>query len=343
MRCPIDRKCLQWARKYMGYCVCSTRDGFSMGLGMLSVISWGVAEIPQIITNFKHKSAKGISLAFLFTWIVGDFLNLFGCMLEPTTLPTQYYMAVLYLATTIILTAQAIYYGYIYPRFKSNKRSCEAMQAGAVDRKRDQNHAIDAEKVDNAERCEVTPSSPIPLPANSRYSLREDLYFMSARSLSVSSTPTLGSFPAQKTPTADVENHWFREPLLDEVRFSQSAPPPKMKTMLCVVFLMTFLIGSFNRQLEESRKNNMIYKNPTGGIVYQVGRRLLQATIVSGQETLTAKSGGIGSYLGWGMTVIYLGGRLPQIFLNIRKGNAEGLNPLMFVFAILGNTTYVAR
>lgn len=26
----------------------------------------------------------------------------------------------------------------------------------------------------------------------------------------------------------------------------------------------------------------------------------------------------IGSYLGWGMAIIYMGGRLPQIFLNVR-------------------------
>ncbi|KAJ0737936.1 hypothetical protein HanPSC8_Chr06g0250221 [Helianthus annuus] len=46
-------------------------------------------------------------------------------------------------------------------------------------------------------------------------------------------------------------------------------------------------------------------------------------------------STGIGTYLGWGMAAIYMGGRLPQIFLN-------GLNPLMFIFALVGNSTYVA-
>ncbi|BBH07053.1 PQ-loop repeat family protein / transmembrane family protein [Prunus dulcis] len=30
------------------------------------------------------------------------------------------------------------------------------------------------------------------------------------------------------------------------------------------------------------------------------------------------------------------------VVLRIRKGNVEGLNPLMFVFAVLGNATYVA-
>jgi uncharacterized protein with PQ loop repeat len=43
----------------------------ALTLGLLSVISWGVAEVPQIITNYKHKSTEGLSLAFLMTWIVG--------------------------------------------------------------------------------------------------------------------------------------------------------------------------------------------------------------------------------------------------------------------------------
>ncbi|KAI3444218.1 hypothetical protein Pfo_000883 [Paulownia fortunei] len=329
--CPVDQHCSQWARRYMGYCLCSTRDGISLALGLVSVMSWVVAEIPQIITNYKKKSAEGLSIVFLLTWIVGDFLNLFGCILEPTTLPTQYYMAVLYTVTTLILATQTLYYGQIYPRLKSNKRRQEHI------------YGVDTEKVNNVERWGVAPSSPIPVASSSPNS-SEELYFMSARSLSVSHTPAAGSLLAPRTPTSDVERHWLKEPLLGEVRSTQSAPPPKIKTMLCVVSFMTFFLGSCNHQLAESRKNNTIFTSPTGGIVLRVGRQLFEAKVTRGsaQENLAVESSGIGSFLGWGMTAIYLGGRLPQICLNIRRGNAEGLNPLMFVFAILGNTTYVA-
>ncbi|KAL0360733.1 UNVERIFIED_CONTAM: hypothetical protein Sradi_3757800 [Sesamum radiatum] len=40
-----------------------------------------------------------------------------------------------------------------------------------------------------------------------------------------------------------------------------------------------------------------------------------------------------GEWLGWLMAAIYMGGRIPQIWLN-------GLNPLMFVFALVANATY---
>lgn len=59
----------------MKYCLCGTKDGVSLTLGMISVISWGVAEIPQIVTNYREKSSDGLSLAFLLTWILGYFFS----------------------------------------------------------------------------------------------------------------------------------------------------------------------------------------------------------------------------------------------------------------------------
>lgn len=69
--CPGDKHCSEWARQYIKYCLCDVRDGVSLALGLVSVISWGVAEIPQIITNYRKKSTEGLSIAFLMTWIVG--------------------------------------------------------------------------------------------------------------------------------------------------------------------------------------------------------------------------------------------------------------------------------
>lgn len=49
----------------------SFRDGLSLSLGIISVISWGVAEIPQIMTNYSEKSTEGLSITFLTTWMIG--------------------------------------------------------------------------------------------------------------------------------------------------------------------------------------------------------------------------------------------------------------------------------
>jgi hypothetical protein len=43
----------------------------SITLGVISVIVWMIAEIPQLITNYREKSAHGLSVTFLLTWIIG--------------------------------------------------------------------------------------------------------------------------------------------------------------------------------------------------------------------------------------------------------------------------------
>ncbi|KAJ6420010.1 hypothetical protein OIU84_030017, partial [Salix udensis] len=92
--CVKEQKpCARWVQKYFKDCLCNLRDEFSFSFGLVSLVCWGVAEIPQIITNFRTKSSHGVSLAFLLTWVAGDIFNLVGCLLEPATLPTQYYTA----------------------------------------------------------------------------------------------------------------------------------------------------------------------------------------------------------------------------------------------------------
>ncbi|XP_051138952.1 uncharacterized protein LOC127256795 [Andrographis paniculata] len=336
MRCPSETRCSEWAIKYLGLCICNTRDVLVYALGFISVICWSVAEIPQVVTNYKKKSAESLSFWFLLTWIVGDLFNLFGCLLEPATLSTQYYMALLYTITTVTLAAQVVYYEHIYPRFKSKKKHQEPKEV--VEKTIETSHGVDVQDDNNITRKAVVRSSPIPFPACS--SDHNDLYFMSARSLSVSRTPTLGSFPASKTPTGDGENNLCKEPLLENTRPTQSAPS-NIKTTLCVVSLMTFFLGGCDYKVATSNKNYMISNVSTKGVVLQVRRKLLERTRTSAHKVVTAESRGFGSILGWGMTVIYLGGRFPQIRLNIKRGSAEGLNPLMFVFALLGNLTYM--
>ena len=48
-----------------------------------------------------------------------------------------------------------------------------------------------------------------------------------------------------------------------------------------------------------------------------------------------------GQVFGYICTVFYLGSRLPQMILNFRRKTCEGLSLLFFLFACLGNVTYV--
>lgn len=48
-----------------------------------------------------------------------------------------------------------------------------------------------------------------------------------------------------------------------------------------------------------------------------------------------------GQIFGWFCAVLYLGSRLPQLLLNWRRKSTEGVSMLFFLFACLGNLTYV--
>jgi len=49
----------------------------------------------------------------------------------------------------------------------------------------------------------------------------------------------------------------------------------------------------------------------------------------------------LGQVFGYICAVLYLGSRLPQLLLNYRRKSTEGLNALFFLFACIGNLTYV--
>ncbi|KAL9247099.1 hypothetical protein vseg_020565 [Gypsophila vaccaria] len=352
--CPAQ--CRAWGPTWVGLCVCSTKEGVSLVLGFISVLSWGVAEIPQIVTNFNSKSTEGLSFAFLLTWIIGDFFNLFGCLLEPATLPTQFYMALLYTVTTLTLTLQSVYYGYIYPRLKSDRHFLKDGKPIQSHSEAPGLHGPDGSysgdllrygqlPVSSMTQSSTTMSSPIPLPSLPRsHSADQDSYYMSARSLTTSHTPTRSSFLTPRTfhMLADVEDS-VDAPLLGGSLPNEALHPSKTKNLRCVVSALTLIVGSlgtFSLTSSKVKRHGLVFDVPNTGVARHESRKLLQVN-----HMILSDVGGhatIGTYLGWAMAAIYMGGRLPQICLNMRRGNVDGLNPLMFIFALLGNTTYVA-
>lgn len=96
--CPATRQCAEWARIYLKYCLCSQKEGAALALGLISVVSWGIAEVPQIITNYRQKSTEGLSVAFLMTWIVGYAISDVFCSLEWNRMHLYYFTCLLLLA-----------------------------------------------------------------------------------------------------------------------------------------------------------------------------------------------------------------------------------------------------
>ena len=132
--CPADCEfaAWRWTQRWFGDCVCTSRDAASFTLGLVSVFAWGVAELPQIVTNFRNGTSEGVSFAFVATWLTGDALNLIGCAVSPT-LPTQLYTAIVYTSTTVVLIAQHVAYGRRGEAAKRRAEDFAAANEGAAE------------------------------------------------------------------------------------------------------------------------------------------------------------------------------------------------------------------
>ncbi|XP_027346048.1 uncharacterized protein LOC113857929 isoform X2 [Abrus precatorius] len=314
--CVKERKpCLRWVEIYFKDCLCNLKDDISFGLGLTSLVFWGVAEIPQIITIFRTKSSHGLSLLFLLAWVAGDICNLVGCLLEPATLPTQYYTALLYTATTIILVVQIIYYDYIYIWYRHRRK---------VNNKRDYEE----------EKKPLKPPKPsdksgIPIPKGTpKTAPRREYFYMSARSLAGSGTPPWGTYirAAKSGPSAMelLKDDSSSEDEASPASSGTSATQPRPIPRSVAGSYGTFLAATVNLPLN----GNALGAEYVGFSE----RKLLQEY---------EKHSTFGQWLGWLMAAIYIGGRLPQIWMNIKRGSVEGLNPFMFIFALIANATYV--
>ncbi|KAG9440875.1 hypothetical protein H6P81_021040 [Aristolochia fimbriata] len=309
------KPCLFWAEKVFSDCLCNARDEVSFGFGLLSLLAWAVAEIPQIVTNCCTQSGHGVSLAFLLTWVVGDVFNLVGCLLEPATLPTQYYTALLYTITTVVLVLQTIYYDYVRSWWKS--RRFKLIHSPATEEEEDTNRL----PLKSNPHTSTDPTTTTPL----KISRKSDTYYRSARSLASSGTPTYGSYLPGSGPSALAVPD---DDSSDDETFPSCKPTStKPITIPRSVGYGTFISASLS--LPYHSKALLMGRSNSG-----LSRRLLL-------EKHVVESNVYGLWLGWLMAAIYMGGRLPQIWLNIKRGSVEGLNPLMFVFALIANITYV--
>ncbi|KAJ0981814.1 hypothetical protein J5N97_010069 [Dioscorea zingiberensis] len=322
--CSQEKKaCVEWVEKYAKDCVCNLSSAISFGLGVVSLIGWGIAEIPQIISNFQTKSGHGVSLALLFTWVIGDVFNLVGCFLEPVTLPTQLYTALLYTTTTVVLVVQTIYYDYCL-RWWKNRDFVEDSETEEETRK------------PLNPKSEEYSSKPMPAIPSVRSSPRMDVYYTSARSLASSATPPYRSSYLNMAPRSGPSAALGHDDSSSEDETTSPTHPthslstrstPK-RILSRSVGYGTFIAGSVSLPFQAQ---GLVVKH-----LVLSGRTLLQETRMDESESNT-----LGLLLGWLMAAIYMGGRLPQIYLNIKRGSVEGLSPLMFIFALIANATYV--
>ncbi|CAL6350895.1 unnamed protein product [Bathycoccus prasinos] len=90
----IFRVCLYTSKHFIGFL-----------LGVFALFLFIFPLFPQYVLNFRSKSAAGLSVWFVFLWLVGDTMNMTSCVLTRQT-PLQLYTAIYFAVSDIFLVAQ---------------------------------------------------------------------------------------------------------------------------------------------------------------------------------------------------------------------------------------------
>eukprot|EP01012_Entosiphon_sulcatum_P019470 TRINITY_DN24352_c0_g1_i1.p1 TRINITY_DN24352_c0_g1~~TRINITY_DN24352_c0_g1_i1.p1 ORF type:complete len:269 (-),score=29.05 TRINITY_DN24352_c0_g1_i1:7-813(-) len=74
--------------------------------GVLSVLLWILAQVPQAVKNHRTRSVDDISVHWLLLWLLGDSCNLIGSTLSPHHINSQLLLGTYFVAMDIVLLAQ---------------------------------------------------------------------------------------------------------------------------------------------------------------------------------------------------------------------------------------------
>lgn len=222
--------------------------------------------MPQIYTNYKTKSAEGISPLFLLLWFMGDFLSFSSCLLNDVALKFQIYLSLFFICNDLTLCYQYYYYNSVYPR-----KNLQEIQAATV--------------------AKAEPSEGV-----------TSIAF-------VHSPPTnihIRSHPAHNTETLS----------LSQSEGSESSS-----------------FGSAGR----TTKPGFAALVAAGTLV---NARVAKAMAIQSDEVTAFSTEAWGLFLAWCCTAVYVSSRCPQLYKNYKRKSVEGISPLLFGSALVGNLTY---
>ena len=296
----------------MNYIASSTKYTCSS----ISIACWVVVFSPQIFENFRRSSADGLSVIFVIVWLLGDVFNVIGAVLQGV-IPTMTILAVYYTLADIVLLGQCFY----YRGFTLSDAPLKSSQSRVNDEEATEESTLLS--TENDARPHVRPT-----PADADRLVRSDSASSSgSHRINVDATHLSPATPLLSTPG--------------------STPPPAINNLKpafalsALVFnisalLLVCLAGAFGWWLS-TRTPSASYHRPSHHPHHQ---NPSNSYIVSSEETDIHFDiwGQISGYL---CAFLYLASRIPQLLLNARRKSTEGVSMLFFLFACVGNLTYV--
>ncbi|EAW14696.1 PQ-loop repeat-containing protein [Aspergillus clavatus NRRL 1] len=303
-------------------------DALSGICGSISIACWVVVFSPQIIENFRRGSADGLSLLFLVVWLAGDVFNILGAVLQGV-LPTMIILAVYYTLADIVLLGQCFYYRGFTLRDEPSGASSptEVITDDALPQQRKPTERTSLLSKANGQ---------------SYQNQGQDRYNQNSQegpAASTSQTPQILSHADHRRHSATS----FREiihPAVDGTHLSPVTPfvePTSQKKLSArrISTLQTTLFNSTAIALVCAAGVVGWYVSPSSS----KNKDQAPPGDDSGAPPLAFDT--LGQVFGYLCAILYLGSRLPQILLNYRRKSTEGVSLLFFLFACIGNLTYV--
>ncbi|KAL5116611.1 hypothetical protein ACEQ8H_005489 [Pleosporales sp. CAS-2024a] len=295
-------------------------DAISQIFGSISIACWIVVFSPQIIENWKRSSAEGLSVVFIVIWLAGDFFNIIGAVLQGV-LPTMIMLAVYYTLADIVLLLQCFWYKGFTLRDDYQKPGHDADSSTST--------------------CsEQSPLLPAPTHASNGHHSNGNGYGQESAPHRISdmerrhSANSLGSCRERflsidgthLSPVTPLHGEQAQEQRRRRRQPAQSA----VQTMLFNLGTMVLVVaaGIFGWWLSASR-------TPASGHHQHHDEHAPS----SSDSTLHLHLWG--QISGYVCAALYLGSRVPQLVLNYRRKSTHGISMLFFLFACLGNLTYV--
>ncbi|ABO95795.1 predicted protein, partial [Ostreococcus lucimarinus CCE9901] len=123
---------LDWIRVTFRECVSDDVQLAGFYLALVTIACWMSAQVPQLVLNYRAKSARGLSPYFLLQWLAGDSFNLIGCVLTGDQAPTQTYTAVYFVLSDLALLCQYTYYERDGARARASASDDEGSVSGPM-------------------------------------------------------------------------------------------------------------------------------------------------------------------------------------------------------------------
>ncbi|ODV85825.1 hypothetical protein CANARDRAFT_27909 [[Candida] arabinofermentans NRRL YB-2248] len=242
--------------------------------GSISIACWIIVFAPQIYQNFMRNSAEGLSLMFVILWLLGDFFNVIGAIMQGV-LPTMIVLAIYYTLADLVLLWQCLVYGH------GNSKT-------------------------NIDPIHLSPANP----------LNEHETILEAVVSHESFQPNHGVEDDIDDTTNDEMNS-FRD--IDGVNMSSPVSEKNREVYYNTLMVLLVVLAGFGGWYFGDSSDDGAEPPKDSDLVINT----------------------FGQVFGWFCAALYLGSRIPQILLNYERKSCEGISFMFFLFACLGNITYV--